>query len=113
MNEHTANAGLKQYTLIIYGLYVASLLIGITSIVAIIMNYLKRDEVRGTWLESHFNWQIKTFWYSLIGGLIGGVLSLILVGYLILLAVAIWYIYRVIKGLVVFLDNQPIGDGWV
>lgn len=104
---------LRQYTLIVYCLYLASLLIGVTGIVAIIMNYIKRDEVQGTWLQSHFDWQIKTFWYSVLGAVIGFILAIVLIGYVILLAVSIWFIYRIIKGFIVFLDNKPIGSGWV
>lgn len=102
---------LRQYTLIVYILYIASIVVGLTSIVAIIMNYIKRDEVKGTWLESHFSWQIKTFWYTLVIGLIGSLLTVVLIGFPILLAVGIWYIYRVVKGLIVFLDNKTIADG--
>lgn len=102
---------LRQYTLIVYILYIASIVVGLTSIVAIIMNYIKRDEVKGTWLESHFSWQIKTFWYTLVIGLIGSLLTVVLIGFPILLAVGIWYIYRVVKGLIVFLDNKAIADG--
>lgn len=102
---------LRQYTLIVYILYIASIVVGLTSIVAIIMNYIKRDEVNGTWLESHFSWQIKTFWYTLVVGLIGSLLTVVLIGFPILLVVGVWYIYRVVKGLIVFLDNKAIGDG--
>jgi len=103
---------LRQYTLIAYGLYAASIFVGLTSIAAVIMNYIKRDEVKGTWLESHFEWQIKTFWITLIAGLIGFVLPFVLIGIPVLLAASIWFIYRIVKGLVVFMDNKPIGDGW-
>ncbi|ENU30901.1 hypothetical protein EAH57_11145 [Acinetobacter sp. 2JN-4] len=103
---------LKQYTLIIYVLYAVSIIVGLTCIAAIIMNYIKRDEVQGTWLASHFEWQIKTFWVTLIAGVIGFVLSFILIGIPILLAATIWFIYRIVKGLIVFNDNKPIGDGW-
>ncbi len=61
----------KNITQVIYGLYAASLIVGVTYIVAIILNYVKRDDVKGTYLESHFDWQIKTFWYSLLGWVIG------------------------------------------
>lgn len=103
---------LRQYTLIAYGLYAASIFVGLTSIAAVIMNYIKRDEVKGTWLESHFEWQIKTFWITLIAGLIGFVLTFVLIGIPVLLAASIWFIYRIVKGLVVFMDNKPIGDSW-
>ncbi|ENX42629.1 MULTISPECIES: DUF4870 family protein [unclassified Acinetobacter] len=103
---------LRQYTLIIYGLYALSIIVGLTSIAAIIMNYMKREEVQGTWLASHFEWQIKTFWVTLIIAVIGLVLSFVLIGIPILFAVSIWFIYRIVKGLVVFMDNKPISDGW-
>lgn len=110
--DFSNHESLRQYTLVIYILYALSIVVGITSIVAIIMNYIKREEVQGTWLQSHFDWQIKTFWYTLLGAIIGFVLMLILIGYLVVFVVTVWFIYRIVKGLVVFLDNKPIGDGW-
>jgi len=59
---------------------------------------VKRDDARGSWLESHFTWQIRTFWWGLLWGVIGGVLLLVLVGYLVLVANAVWIIYRIVKG---------------
>ena len=61
----------KTVTVVIYALYAASLLIGITAVAAIIMNYIKRDDVAGSWLESHFQWQIRTFWFSLLWSFVG------------------------------------------
>ena len=112
MNQTAGLDQLKQYNLITYILYIVGFFVGVTPIIAIIMNYLKRAEMRGTWLESHVNWQIKTFWFTLIGAVIGFVLSFVLIGIPILFAVSIWFIYRIVKGLVVFMDNKPIGDGW-
>ena len=82
--------------------------VGITGLIAIIMNYVKRNEMRGTWLESHVDWQIKTFWYSLIGNVVGFLLTAILIGYVIILVVFIWHVYRLIKGLIALNDNKPI-----
>ncbi|MFU8924962.1 DUF4870 family protein [Acinetobacter puyangensis] len=110
--DFSNHESLRQYTLVIYILYALSIVVGITSIVAIIMNYIKREEVQDTWLQSHFDWQIKTFWYTLLGAIVGFVLMLILIGYLVVFVVTVWFIYRIVKGLVVFLDNKPIGDGW-
>src|SRR5690606_24767010 len=84
----------KNTVLIVYILQALSFVVGITSIAGVIINYLKRDEVRGTWLASHVDWQIKTFWYTLIGSLIGFVLMIVGIGVLILLAMVVWYIYR-------------------
>ena len=89
---------LKTITTVVYALQAASFFIGLTFIAAVIANYVKQGEVEGTWLESHFRWQIRTFWFSLLWSIIGFVLVLVLVGYLVLLADAIWVIYRIIKG---------------
>lgn len=99
---------LKQYNLITYILYLVGFVVGITGLIAIIMNYVKRSEMRGTWLESHVDWQIKTFWYSLIGYIVGFLLTAILIGYVIILVVFIWHVYRLIKGLIALNDNKPI-----
>ena len=99
---------LKQYNLITYILYLVGFVVGITGLIAIIMNYVKRNEMRGTWLESHVDWQIKTFWYSLLGYIVGFLLTAILIGYVIILVVFIWHVYRLIKGLIALNDNKPI-----
>lgn len=99
---------LKQYNLITYILYLVGFVVGITGLIAIIMNYVKRNEMRGTWLESHVDWQIKTFWYSLISYIVGFLLTAILIGYVIILVVFIWHVYRLIKGLIALNDNKPI-----
>lgn len=88
----------KQLATLVYALQAASFLVGITFIAAVIVNYLKRDEVAGTWLESHFDWQIKTFWWSFLWGVLGLVLMVVVVGIFILIADAIWVLYRIVKG---------------
>ncbi|MCE9658644.1 MAG: hypothetical protein K8R60_08800 [Burkholderiales bacterium] len=101
----------KTLTWILYGLYGASFLVGITSIVAIILNYVKRGDVAGTYLESHFTWQIRTFWISLVVAIIGVVLMIVLVGWLVLLADMVWVIYRLVIGAVKLNENKPIVEG--
>lgn len=99
----------RRLTMVIYGLYALSLFMGgLPSIVAIIMNYVKRDDMRGTWLESHFEWQIKTFWWTLLGGVISALLLMIGVGFILLAVVGIWYIYRIVKGFLRLNDNQAV-----
>ena len=98
----------KNITHVIYGLYAASLVVGITYLVAIILNYVKRDDVKGTYLESHFDWQIKTFWFSLLGCVIGTVTTMIIIGFVILGVTLIWYIYRIAKGWLRLNEGQPI-----
>ena len=89
---------LKTITSVVYALQAASFFIGLTFIAAVIVNYVKQGEVEGTWLESHFRWQVRTFWFSLLWSIIGFIFVFVLVGYLVLLADAIWVIYRIIKG---------------
>jgi uncharacterized membrane protein len=101
----------KTLTWVIYGLYGASFLIGITWIVAIILNYVKRGDVAGTYLESHFNWQIRTFWISLIASIVGVLLMIVLIGWLVLLAVAVWVIYRLVIGALKLSEGKPIVEG--
>ena|SRR2546422_1028622 len=99
---------LKTLTMVVYLLQALGFFVGITWIVAVIINYVKLDEVKGTWLESHFRWQIRTFWWGLLLGVIGTVLLLILVGYLIWVAAAIWIIYRIVKGWLYLNDGKPL-----
>ena len=98
----------RKLTHVIYALYAASILVGVTCLVAVIVNYVKRDDVAGTWLESHFRWQIRTFWYSLLWGVLG-VLTLIFgVGLFILLAGFVWFVYRIVKGWLFLNDGKPM-----
>jgi uncharacterized membrane protein len=119
---------LVTLTHVIYGLHSASLLIGITtaativgaflfgwpSIVAVILNYVKRGEARGTWLESHFRWQIRTFWFGLLWVLLCGLFVVATLGLGILVAwfplgiVGIWFIYRIVKGWLRLVDRRPM-----
>jgi uncharacterized membrane protein len=81
---------------------VTAFLTGWPSIIAVILNYVKRSEVRGTWLDSHFSWQIRTFWFALLWLALGGVLFLTVVGipfaFVAWFATGIWVLYRIIRG---------------
>ena len=113
-------------THVIYGLHALSILIGLTSavtivgafvfgipsIVAVILNYLNRPSTRGSFLESHFRWQIRTFWFALIWILIGLLLILTIVGILfawaVFLGAGIWVIYRIARGWLTLQDRKPM-----
>ncbi|MDV6315783.1 hypothetical protein [Idiomarina sp. HP20-50] len=99
---------LKKMALVGYILYALSLIIPFASIAAVILAYLKRSESRGTWVESHFNWLIKTFWVAVVGTIIGIILMFVVIGYFVLLAVTIWVIYRVIRGWIALSENKPV-----
>jgi uncharacterized membrane protein len=98
----------RNVALVVYVLYALSFLYGITAIAGVVIAYVKRDDVRGTWLESHFAWQIRTFWWGLVWTVVGVVLALVGVGFLILLAVWIWAIYRVVKGWLRLNDGREV-----
>ena len=91
-------------------------LTGVVGIVGIILAYLKRGEAAGTWLESHYRWLIRTFWYSLLWGAIGAVVFVLLaiiliglfIGYLIWVATTIWVLYRLLRGYMLFNESKPI-----
>jgi uncharacterized membrane protein len=99
---------LKSLTQVVYVLYALSYFAGITAIVGIIINYVKRDDVAGTWLESHFRWQIRTFWFGLLWAVIGGITAFILIGFVILFANFVWIIYRIVKGWLNLNDGKPM-----
>ena len=93
-----------------------SFLFGWPSIIAVIINYVKRNEARGTWLDSHFTWQIRTFWFALAwAALVAAVsipLSVILVGIGTWIAgmflLGVWAIYRIARGWLRLKDHQPM-----
>lgn len=98
----------KTITTVIYALQAASFFVGITGLVAIIINYVKQSDVQGTWLASHFRWQIRTFWFGVLWSVIGVITIFLLIGYLILLANVVWVIYRIVKGWLALNDNRPM-----
>ena len=98
----------KKLTTVIYALYAASVLVGVTSIFAIIINYIKKDEMAGTVFESHFRWQMRTFWFGLLWAVLGVILAFVIVGFVVLLVDAIWIIYRIAKGWLSLNENKPM-----
>ena len=119
---------LRGWTQAIYALHAFSLLTGILgaatvvgafltgwpSIIAVILNYVKRGEARGTWLESHFRWQIRTFWFGLLWISLCVLFVLATLGIGILIAwlpiafVSLWFIYRIVRGWMTLSDSRPM-----
>lgn len=124
------NPGLVDYTNWIYGLHALSVLIALVtahtvvglflfsppSIVAVIMNYARRSETHGTWLESHFRWQIRTFWYAwlwiILTSLVSIPMMLVLIGFVFLFIglglTGLWIIYRVARGWLALREGRPM-----
>ena len=110
---NTSNSEVKNYVFIAYVTYAVGLLILFTPVIGVILAFIKRDEAQGSIYASHIDWLIKTFWVSLIGLLLGRLTILILIGWLILLVTAIWFIYRVVVGLIKLNEDKPIStQGW-
>lgn len=99
---------LRNLAQAVYILYALSYFTGITAIVGIIIDYVKMDDAAGTWLESHFRWQIRTFWFGLLWTVVGIVTSVVMVGFAILFANFCWIIYRIVKGWLNLNDNKPM-----
>jgi uncharacterized membrane protein len=107
---------LIQLTHFIYGLHAIAVLVGVTSaatvaggfvfglpsLCAVLLNYLKRGDVNGTWLESHFRWQIRTFWFTLAWLFVYGLLIITIIGiplaWILIAVLGLWVGYRVIRG---------------
>ena len=128
--QRALDPGLVSYVQVIYGLHAFAVLTGIftsstiagrflfglPSIVAVIMNYARRAAARGTWLETHFEWQIHTFWYALlwigVTLLISAPLTLIVIGIFIAYAgigmVGLWVAYRVARGWLALRKRHPM-----
>ena len=95
---------------------IGTFLFGWPSIIAVIINYVKRSDVRGTWLDSHFSWQIRTFWWAMLWaviiGIVGAVFAIVLVGFAIWIIgfclLGIWAIYRIARGWLRLKDRQPM-----
>lgn len=109
VTEPTTQNNNKNLTQVIYALYALSIFTGgLAAIIAVIINYVKKVDVEGTYLETHFRWQIRTFWFGLIWAVIGLITSIAGVGLVVLGIAAIWIIYRVIKGWIYLNDNKPM-----
>jgi uncharacterized membrane protein len=128
MNANPTSGPLYTWTQVIYALHAFSLLTGIIgaativgafltgwpSIIAVILNYVKRSEARGTWLESHFRWQIRTFWFGLLWVSLCFLFVFLTLGIGILIAwlplaiVGFWFVYRIVRGWVALRDGRPM-----
>ncbi|MDQ5878528.1 MAG: hypothetical protein QG638_1260 [Pseudomonadota bacterium] len=118
---------LVQLTYAIYGLHTLAVIIGVTSsatiaggfvfglpsLLAVILNYLKRGDVAGTWLESHFRWQIRTFWFTLLWLVVYGLFIITIIGipiaWLLIAILGLWVGYRVLRGWIALAGEKPVG----
>jgi len=123
----TPSEGLVRLTHIIYGLHAFSALMGLISsaavvtafltgwpsILAVILNYAKRADVRDTFLESHFRWQIRTFWFALLWVVLAVLIALTIIGiplaWLAVVVTGVWVLYRIGRGWLALNDGRMVG----
>lgn len=98
---------MKTYSMIVYGLYTLGLFLGgLPTLIGLIMAYVKRKDFGGTIYSEHMNLLIRTFWFSLLFSLIGAITTWLYIGFVILFAVGVWYVYRLVRGFVRMHDGK-------
>jgi uncharacterized membrane protein len=100
---------------LIYVLYLVSVVIGITLLVGLIIAYMNRGQTTGTWVESHYTYQIRTFWIGLLYSVISVVLMVVGVGFLLIVVVVMWAIVRCVRGLQWAATGDPVPnpESWI
>jgi len=120
--------GARAWCHVIYGLHTLAVVVGVAgaatvagafvfgvpSLIAVFLNYLKRGEVRGTWLDSHFRWQIRTFWFTLLWLLVYGLLVITIIGipvaWLLIVFLGVWVASRVVRGWLALAERRSVGS---
>lgn len=95
---------------VVYALYAATLVLAVPGMFGVLLAYLKRDELAGSYLDSHIRWQIRTFWLWLLMWCVGWATVLVLIGWLILLFAQVWLLYRIIRGWLLLADDRAVAD---
>ena len=94
------------------GFHFVAPLMGLVGIAGLIVAYVKRDDAQGTWVASHLTWLIRTFWFSLLWGMVGTVFAVTIIGLIVAIPIwviaSIWVIYRVVRGYLLFKESKPI-----
>lgn len=118
--------GARAWCHVMYGLHALSAVSGVLgpatvvtyfvfgwpSILAVIVNYLTRENVRGTWLETHWRWQLRSFWFAAVWLLVAGLLMFTLIGIpaaiMVMVGAGLWILYRVIRGWLALVDRKAM-----
>ncbi len=99
---------------LVYIIYLVSLLLGVTAVIGVAMAYMNKGAAP-EWLKTHYVFLIHTFWKGLLYGVIGAILTVVFIGFLVMLFVLVWWVIRCVKGLKLVRKKQPIPDprGWL
>ena len=124
--QQMPSANMVQLTYLIYGLHlfsavngvltsafiVTAFLSGWPSIIAVLLNYIKREDTRGTYLDSHFRWQIRTFWFALLWLVAGAILVFTIIGiplaWVLIMIIGLWVLYRMMRGVAQLMNQQAM-----
>jgi Predicted membrane protein len=98
----------RNMVLIAYICYAVSAFTGFSSIIGVIINHIKLGESKSRFARSHHRWMMRTFWFGLLGVLIGALLSAIGIGLVVIVIVGIWYIYRIVRGFIYYGEGKPM-----
>ena len=102
-------AGLKTITQVVYAMQALSFAFGVTALIGLVINYVKREDVAGTLYQSHFDWQIRTFWWGLLWSVLGFILIFAFgLGLVVLFVAWVWAIYRVVKGWLKLTEGKAV-----
>ena len=124
-----ADPSLVRWTHVIYGLHAVAVIVGVASaaatvagsfvfglpsLAAVVLNYVKRGEAAGSWLESHFRWQIRTFWFTLLWLVVSFLVMLTVIGipiaaWVMIPLLGLWVGYRVLRGWLALGNGRPVG----
>jgi uncharacterized membrane protein len=124
--QQMPSANMVQLTYLIYGLHlfsavngvltsafiVTAFLSGWPSIIAVLLNYIKREDARGTYLDSHFRWQIRTFWFALLWLVAGAILVFTIIGiplaWILIMIIGLWVLYRMMRGVAQLMNQEAM-----
>jgi len=98
----------KNPATVVYALYALSFFVGITAFIGVLIAHIKKGDAEGSWVQSHYSWQVRSFWWTFLWSAIGLVLTLVWIGYLVILGALGWFIYRIVKGWLRLLEERPI-----
>jgi uncharacterized membrane protein len=100
----------RSIALVVHGLFAAGIILGITPIIGVVIAYIKRADAEGTPYASHLTYAIRTFWIALAIGMLSTVLMVLVVGVVVLALGLVWYIIRVVRAVLAWVDRKPIDE---
>lgn len=108
INQSNDEEAASKMATLVYILQALGFINGFTFIAGVVVNYIKKEDAVGTLAESHFRWQMRTFWFGMLWSVIGMLLMIIIIGWLVLVGNAFWIVYRIVKGWLRLSEGKPM-----